>query len=329
MEGRWRVSATVASLVACSAIAAGGCGSSDGDADEPGAIATADPATTFAPTILLPAGERYRPLSARWFVERSVLWFAEGQGCDDRKIAVGRTLGEQRGGDIDWIWHHVLGGRRWAYYRSPWNARCEPDLYVRAYANQHVRPHDVVDRPSSVRPQEGFYLDLVDSARSGPRALDEAVVYVERADAPPSVRLTYWLMFGEHAPAGRPAETHEGDWERVDVLLRRDADGRYEPRAVRLGARDAQGAPAQSRDVPRSKLRWAGRTHPILVAARGSHTLTPPGRSCEDCTRWQTHRRLEPLRKQGWYGFGGAWGEVGQTGATTGPLGPHDGTWPD
>ncbi|MDP9134021.1 MAG: hypothetical protein M3N56_04240, partial [Actinomycetota bacterium] len=45
--------------------------------------------------------------------------------------------------------------------------------------------------------------------------------------------------------------------------------------------------------------------------------------SCGDCVPWETWRSLSDARKELWYGFGGAWGQVGSTSTTTGPLGPH------
>jgi len=89
-------------------------------------------------------------------------------------------------------------------------------------------------------------------------------------------------------------------------------------------------------------------THPELFAARDSHTLyARPGRhirragdgtavtvvdvaedACDGCARWPMWRQLTPVDGDTWYGFGGAWGEVGPTSRTTGPLGPHGASWP-
>jgi hypothetical protein len=141
--------------------------------------------------------------------------------------------------------------------------------------------------------------------------------------------------------------THEGDWERVDVLLQ-GAGRRWKPVAVRLFDPDGS-----SREVPWGKLRRRAaihsteggeRTHPVLFAALGTHTLYarpdtrvnrevdlaervahtrdvthPP---CRACPRWETRLPGFSLESQYWYGFGGAWGERGPTSLTTGPLGP-------
>lgn len=317
------VSATA--LCVCFPLVAACGGTSEGS----GAVEAAMPEVSFAPLVLLDPDERYRPMSAEWFIERSVLWFAEDQGCADRKVAVGRTLPEQRTEASNWIGHSLIGsGGGWSYYRSPHDARCEQNHELRAYADQHVRPHDSENRPPGIRSGEGFYLDLVDSQRGGPKDLGRVATYVERIDGEPeTLRLAYWMLFGMHAPPGRPGETHEGDWERLDVLLRREGNSRYKPLALLLGAIDHEGAPATPARVPWSKVRSVNGAHPLLVAERGSHTLTPArSRGCLGCERWRTWNRLEPVRKRDWHGFGGAWGGVGRTGATTGPLGPH-GAW--
>jgi hypothetical protein len=122
-------------------------------------------------------------------------------------------------------------------------------------------------------------------------------------------------------------DVHEGDWERVDVLLRRDGDG-YEPLALRVHA-DGRARETAWEDVPRASEEGDSSTHPLLAAELGSHELSPArgGSSCPRCPRWPTWSRLRDLRAQLWYGFGGAWGEKGEGSSTTGPLGPH-GDWP-
>lgn len=320
MEGQWRAVAAALGVLVWSAVAGTGCGGASSDATE-----SEPPQQAFAPVVQLASGERYRPMSARWFVERSVLRFAEDQGCPDLEVAVGRTLPELRKGDTNWIFYPPLSGRTWAYWRTAHDANCDYS-HVRAYADQHVRPHDRQDRPRGVAPGEGFYLDLVDARRGGPGSPDEATTYYEWIPAGRRrIRMTYWMLFGMHAPPGRPDATHEGDWERVDVLLERGAGG-YEPRAVRLGAIDAEGHPATPHDVPWRSLHTDG-THPVLTAARGSHELAPASDAdCDGCTSWKTWQHQAPVREELWHGFGGAWGDLGPTGATTGPLGPH-GEW--
>jgi hypothetical protein len=259
-----------------------------------------------------------------WFLDRSVLRFAEDQGCPDRKIAVGRTLPEQRTEEFDWIFPIGLGDHS-PYYRNPHDGRCELDFDVRVYANQQTRPHEPDARAEGIRLGEGFYLDLVDDARPGPERLDGTPVYFERRDEGDSqVRLTYWMLYGMNAPAGEgPSATHEGDWERIDVLLRNDGSNRYEPLAVQLISDGGR------HDVPWGQVARSG-THPTVAVALADHAPSAlrPGEPCDGCSPWRTWETLSPATKHPWYGFGGAWGEPGPTSATTGPAGPHPIGWP-
>lgn len=346
------------------ALAAAGCGQSGATT-----VTTADPARAFAPVVHLARGERFMPMDARWFLERSSLWFAEDMGCEDRKIAVGRRLKAQRTEVVDYMF---ITGVGWgpAYWREAWDRTC--DRYrerYRYYANQLTRPlDDSPDRAPGLHAAEGYYLDLMDWAREGPDARGKngqlvvggARVFFERdradVDGDAGLRLTYWMLFGMNRPLGpdgQPVEAliHEGDWERVEILLREgDGADEWEPVSVRF--RDQGGG---WREVEWSSLRHAadggrgaGARHPVFFAARGSHTLYPrPGRRsreidagddgdarvrdiatgpCAECVRWDTWRLLRDVRKLNWYGFGGAWGQPATTAHTTGPLGPH-GEW--
>jgi hypothetical protein len=44
--------------------------------------------------------------------------------------------------------------------------------------------------------------------------------------------------------------------------------------------------------------------------------------ACPRCPQWRTWEKLVDAAAQPWYGFGGAWGDVGGMSGTTGPLGP-------
>lgn len=332
MEGGWMRLGAVAWLAICCAAFASGCGD---DATAPAAqdgadvVRTKAPERAFAPLVLLDSREPWRPMSGRWFIENSVLWFADDRGCGDRKVAVGRALPERRSedrSDVDWIYPLALGTGELAYYRNPYEAGCELNWEIRHRADQLTRPQDQSRaRRAELGPGEGFYLDLVDEARAGPRTLGDTPVYYERKDeGDGQVRLTYWMLFGmdDGGQAGDDNDRHEGDWERVDVLLAHDGADGYSPRAVQLDARAAEPS-----DILWDRFALSD-GHPVVRSARGSHALAPeaPGESCADCLPWPTWRTLSDARAQHWYGFGGAWGEPGSTDETTGPLGPH-GPW--
>jgi hypothetical protein len=314
-------------------LAVAGCGS---DIET---IATSNPEVAFAPLVQLDPQERRMPLSARRFIDRSRFWFSHREGCPDEKIAVGRTLGEEQNERINWIFAVALGKGPFSYFRNGDEPDCErrDDQYT---ANQYTRPFGAGNRPKGLLPEEGYYLDLVDAARSGTRPatsggqpLVRVPAYAERrdeeVDGDDGVRLVYWLLYGMNEPRanGAPIDrlTHEGDWERVDVLLRKgDEEGAYEPVSVRV-RRDGRW-----RDVPWDSLQRTagagadGESHPVLSAELGSHELAPARRpSCSSCPEWRTWGALAEATTQLWYRFGGAWGDVGTSSATTGAVGPH------
>jgi hypothetical protein len=318
MEGSWRALAAwlAATLLGCALmLGASGCGDDESSAVGPAALRTADPERTFAPLLEVAADEPWRPMSARWFIERAVFG---ASGCEDRRIAVGRTMPERRTAATNWIFPVALGLGPTTYYRNPLDAKCELDFDERFYADQLTRPHDPGPRLEFMPSSQGFYLDLVDEERGGPALANPVAVpvYVERVDEGDSgVRLTYWTLYGMHGTPGEPG-AHEGDWARVDVLLRADGD-RYEPLTVQTDD-----------DAAWSGVRRVDGTHPVVRVERETHEMSVArrGAGCADCLRWQSWDTLADARKQLWYGFGGAWGEVGPTDATTGPLGPH-GYW--
>ncbi|HEX2070753.1 MAG TPA: hypothetical protein VHF90_03775 [Thermoleophilaceae bacterium] len=362
MEGTWRGVPVLGALVACCVLSVAGCGGSTADT-----VDTDDPAKAFAPVVHLHPEERRLPVDPLWFIARSALWFGDDHGCENQKISVGKELEKQQNAVTDWTFITGLGHGP-AYWREAAHPNCDTDREAyRYYANQRTRPYDDgPDRAPGLRRREGYYLDLMDWARGGYGARTEdgqAMVavpaYYERRPAEvegePGLRLSYWLMFAMSEQLGREgraleALSHEGDWERVDVLLR-GGDGEYEPVAVRLprpGDRSHELAWDSLRRVPDGA--GAPRTHVVLFAARGSHTLYPragrhtrtvalaDGRAldvvevtsgpCASCARWTTWQALEEARRHGWYGFGGAWGDRGDSQLTTGPLGPHSSDWP-
>jgi hypothetical protein len=358
MEGNWRVACLVGVVLACCfAGAAAGCGSDSSGSSAEG-VRTRNPEATFAPLVQLDPKERWLPMAADWFLDRSIFGFADDQGCADRPIAVGEELDDLWTPSVDWLGQQGLGkaAGETAYFRTPYApATPEHDPTVlgipcpfregyRIFANQQTRPFEKKDRVPGVRLTEGYYVDLVDRARGGeparggagkgPEAIG-APAYVERhaeeVDGEPGLRLTYWLLYGMNQPLDAQGKsiaqrTHEGDWERIEVLLQGAADGReWVPVEVRL--LDQHG---NRRDVPWTSIKRVGTSHPALTAARGDHALSPAPRrdiSCAACPKWRTWSSVAPVRKQPWYGFGGAWGQPGKTSETTGPLGPH-GPWP-
>ncbi|MDW5595647.1 hypothetical protein VSS74_14955 [Conexibacter stalactiti] len=315
------------------------------DVAEP--VNTADPVRTFAPLVSLHADERSLPMSADDFVAHSRLVWAIS-GCTplrERSFDMRRLAGPD------------------AYAHRDADERCrEADDGPLITAADHTRPFDTKDRPAGLGPREGFALDVDDEWRapkvklleeSGQKYLPKTPLYVEQhpdeaPDGKPAKRITYWLFYGLSQPPGPGAVTkalvHEGDWERISVLVRETAADRWQPLSVTYHFHD------ENRDVPWASVTRSsldGGLHPYAFSALGSHATywvdgdfeslpkiggTPVrapiydhAMACGDCAQWRTWENVVDVRARPWYGFGGAWGAIGKMGGTTGPLGPS--TW--
>jgi hypothetical protein len=115
---------------------------------------------------------------------------------------------------------------------------------------------------------------------------------------------------------------HEGDWERVTVYLDQADPENAPPASV-----------AFYRHSTNTFRKWAsaekgGETHPVAYSAIGSHASLPSADfgfidvGDKNGPRWRTWDDLASIVEQPWYGFGGAWGRVGNVRDSTGPLGP-------
>ncbi len=322
-------------------------------------VATASPEAAFAPLVHLHSHEPAHPMSAEAFLANSWLMWAHDD-CDDYSLELEAHLArpaarrEQIMGRFE---RRRLGGPD-AYTHAPADRGCR-DARQTFTAAQHTRAFDRKGRPDGLALKEGFYLDLWDNMRrpkprvehEGPQLmLKPTPVYFERSseqrDGRAHLRITYWLFYGLSIPPGGDVSklvSHEGDWERVSVLLRPGPGaGQYVPVSARYHYHD------ESRNVPWSVVDRVGvgadpPTHPVVFSARGSHasfpragrypsvlkvagrprlTVNDEATACPACPQWRTWEMLLDATAQPWYGFGGAWGKAGSIPGTTGPLGP-------
>lgn len=315
----------------------------------PESITTRRPAAAFAPLVHHHSEERSFPIGADRFLERSTVKWKDGD-CVVTSVATGR-LAKRKTPDAPLVDTARLGGDR-PYRRRALDRSCRRRGRVYS-ATQLTRPYDRGERAAGLPTESGFYLDLLSDSRDGDprferqrgqRLLAPTPAYYERArvrvEGSRGLRLTYWFLYG-HSQALRadddPPAYHEGDWERVDVLVRRGRGGdRWLPRVMRLLADD------RVRVVPWRDLMRVG-AHPVLFSALRSHRpYVLPGRhrprvrvggrtvllretavACRECAQWRTWERLVPVRTQPWHGFGGGWGLSFMAHDTSGPLGPR------
>ncbi len=128
--------------------------------------------------------------------------------------------------------------------------------------------------------------------------------------------IQYWYFCGYNDSFS--SVNHQGDWEHVTVWV---SSGQV------VGAYLAAHNGGTYYTVPQLTM-VGGR--PAVYAARGSHAAyTAPGSyfggldQCADGgVAWDLGNNLQPLATQPWKDYAGAWGEVGSTSTTTGPLGP-------
>jgi hypothetical protein len=367
MEGCWRGVPVVAAVVCLlSALAVGGCiGTSDESprADPVEPIATTRPAATFAPLIRLHPDESAFPISVDRFVERSSLKWKNGADCialDD--VATGRIADRKTVLPVPRLDPARLGGARAPYRRRP-DRSCGQRDGLLYRSTELTRPYDEGRRSAGLEADEGFYLDLLSDSHDGdpvaggdgrPAPGDVPVYYereMVRVHGRSGLRITYWLLYA-HSDSrdakGLSVLSHEGDWERVDVLLERRGERRWIPVEIAFGSPEAR-----LRTVPWRELERSG-SHPVVFSARDSHTSyaragehrrrVPAGRrgggrgrgaavldetaTCDDCASWRTWALLAPVRAQPWYGFGGGWGLAFEKDAMSGPLGPRPASGP-
>jgi hypothetical protein len=193
---------------------------------------------------------------------------------------------------------------------------------------------------------EGFALDLDDSSRCGGGVdaigctFGEAPVYYQYV---PRRYVTYWFFYAYSAPvgfSGKPSYRfgHEGDWERVAVLLDDDelptAAAYYQhnvpPHVVPWSAASADAAGSRRLIIYAALGTHASYPHTGTKNVQLGYVGVPSSRAMPSATfrdsraagaEWRTWLDLRGV-DAAWFGFGGAWGNRGRFPFTTGPLGP-------
>jgi hypothetical protein len=300
------------------------CGGDSGSGTPAGPVTTTAPAREFAPLARLDGDERWLPMSTDHFIAHAGVEWTGGPCGMERDLSQSGTGPSAGGPQMPPLDARRLGAG--GYEMRPAGRDCvrlRPHVYR---SDQLTRPYDGRDRPAGLAADEGFTLDIAGDAQARERRPDPSgqlngvPAYYVRDKAQvagrPGMRIAYWLLFGREQRGDEHGR--EGDWERVDVLIRH---GRrpdvYRPVAVeyRQGARWLR---LSWDDVERT---GSGATHPVAYLAKDVHTPGPHG-ECDECIEWRTWRSLRNAPAQPWWGFGGGWGAYSNTDERSGPAGP-------
>lgn len=320
----------------------------DYNSDSPPAVP--ETVLKYAPLVYLHPNEAYFPDDPMTFIRGSELkWSHQAQApvtpCGDDSVA---GLGEV---DVERLGASALS----PYSHLPKNNDdCGPRMDIPPLAAyEHTRPFDGAARNNVLGQEkgylrEGFYLDPNDDDDELRKGLGTAApVFYEYV---PRRYVTYWFFYPydefrikiPRAGKSIAIQSHEGDWERVSIQL----DSENLPVNIFFYGHSGGQMAAWS------TINFYGGTHPVVFSARGSHASYRDAgeHDTEFCffllgcapdltdygLPWQTWNILLNVESQPWYGFGGAWGEVGElpvipiprslgklSGSEwTGPLGP-------
>lgn len=268
---------------------------------------------SLAPMVRLHPAENAFPASPGWFINNSQLGWSNDGETDYNPSVWGP-------GQLDW---GKLG------YRYGFNAYAVNNHW----AWQVTRPFQS-GRSTDLTGSDGFFLNLVNSYRGGQTDLTAVPVYY---DYPASHEyIQYWFFYAYNRTfQSTDTASHEGDWEHIAIDLENG-----QPTQVAFYRHSCEPAILPWSAV--EKVNGFGDpsstgSHVVTYSALGRHgnyAFVESGSKnhCEfgltyDTVgagpRWRTWNRMASLESRSWYGYGGAWGEVGTTGETTGPLGPY------
>lgn len=300
----------------------------------------------YAPLVYLHPEDEFRPADPLEFIRRSELrWSHQATVvCGDHTVAARGEIDAERLGRGTPYTHNP---------RSQSNLLCHRED-IALTARDHTRPFDGAERDNVLGQEdnylrEGFFLDPENDdglrrgveERPGAPSYGGVPVFYEYV---PYKYVTYWFFYPYNeyrflTSVGQEVgvQFHEGDWERISIQL----DSEDLP--VNIFYYGHEGGSI----VPWGTVDVYEGTHPIVFSAKGSHASYPeaglhptmclPEVGCVNdyaasgpsSLSWVTWHDIRDVMAQPWYGFGGAWGELGEYPFTplssthyTGPLGP-------
>lgn len=287
----------------------------------------------YAPRVIFHPDEKLWPTAASKFISQSSLRWSHA-GCPDHESKSLGTIDQSK-----------LGRRSTAPYMHPRQrmAGICIDSNKNYKTGAYTRPYDGAGRSMPLRTlgKEGFFLDhdnqnnryaagMADTTTN--RKYDGgAPLYYEqgRTDDGNKWFVTYWFF---HAKNEKSPVNHEGDWERVAVLL----SNTFVAEKI-VYYRHGESCTKEYDFTDPAVRKVTGTSHPLVYSALGSHgSYTSSGEQSLLCEHvpfvkdytgsgeiwdtWGSSRYHLPA--QTYYAFGGAWGEIGATTHTSGPLGP-------
>jgi len=297
-----------------------------------GAGGSLELAKKYAPVVRMGDGEKNLPIDAELFIRNSELKWNRDD-CPDE------TLDEQPTGA------GLADPNRYRARATEDNSLCRGRTGREYNTTERTRPF----ANQAELGREGFFLDLRNELREAGRVTGEsaAPAYVEYVDGTGDnagkTGYVYWFLYPYNRwtnPARGVGGNHEGDWERVTVVVGKSG----KPEGVVF-----------SQHETKCRADWAevaGKDgHPVVYSATGTHGSYPIGDArykieslpkalrkvgaLEDRTStkgqsWQTWLTLKEVQRESWWGYAGGWGEVGGPVAAkdldkhqTGPEGPN------
>jgi hypothetical protein len=273
----------------------------------------------WAPLIRLHKFERHLPSEPEIF--RKSTRFRESRFGDDRGWNKHERIWKT--GDLYGSDYQAAGWDDIVHQSGLFLARHDPN---RAQKSLNARPRDDknVCGEGSVN---GLFLERVRRLRkersgmptSAVRQID-APVFVDIYYDPEHhmVRVLYWFFY--ELNHWHFMITHEGDWEHVTMVYREEHfRQKLAPKWVYF-AQHNHGEIFQYVDLDRYD-----QTHRIVYVDKVGHPChADVDHRYEYVYEWKTweDNRIQFVPRAEWRDFAGAWGEVGETKHTTGPLGP-------
>jgi hypothetical protein len=320
----------------------------------------------FAPLLVMYSHEDNGPASAPWFLDRSRLVFAEQVPCKDGTIYDGpwtseatRKLGLLAPKGSRWqyqtkespLCRHSGPVLSATDYTRPYDSNRPANLHRDEgfYLSADLDHGGIRGMPFI---QVGKSREFVTRA---PIYYDDGELFNEGGSrkSPRRAYISYWFFYAYNdAPPVHLLWDHQGDWENISLLFREagsvwkleavsySAHGNPEPVNAACSITSIGGSPLS---CPAPRTSWAGQSRLVGYVADGDHATysasgphpipsthglaTDHTSSIASGYSWPTWKNLLPLEAQGWAGFCGAWGRVGNpllpfASDRTGPLGP-------